>query len=105
MGGSLRALAICCLLGLAAAPVRAAEVHLRGHWLQVVDDEDSLVGVLSRDPAKVAAAVAALRKHGGQAFGAPADVRNFEAVTAALAAYVPARRAARTEPMLLLRAE
>ncbi|MCY1207555.1 hypothetical protein D9M68_145200 [compost metagenome] len=49
MGGSLRALAICCLLGLAAAPVRAAEVHLRGHWLQVVDDEDSLVGVLSRD--------------------------------------------------------
>lgn len=48
MGFPLRALAICCLLGLAAAPVRAAEVHLRGHWLQVVDDEDSLVGVLSR---------------------------------------------------------
>lgn len=48
MGFPLRALAICYLLGLAAVPVRAAEVHLRGHWLQVVDSEDSLVGVLSR---------------------------------------------------------
>jgi hypothetical protein len=49
-------LAICCLLGLSAAPVRAAEVHLRGHWLQAVDDEDSLVGVLSRDEEGDAAA-------------------------------------------------
>jgi len=43
------------------------------------------VGVMSRDQAKVDAAVAALRKHGGKAFGASADVRKFDAVTAALA--------------------
>jgi NAD(P)-dependent dehydrogenase (short-subunit alcohol dehydrogenase family) len=44
------------------------------------------VGVMSRDQAKVDAAVAALRKHGGKVFGATADVRKFDAVTAALAA-------------------
>ena len=43
------------------------------------------VGVMSRDQAKVDAAVAALRKHGGKVFGASADVRKFDAVTAALA--------------------
>jgi NAD(P)-dependent dehydrogenase (short-subunit alcohol dehydrogenase family) len=43
------------------------------------------VGVLSRDQAKVDAAVARLRGHGGQAIGAVADVRNFDAVTAAFA--------------------
>ncbi|WP_271408501.1 hypothetical protein [Pseudomonas sp. Q1-7] len=51
-------LAAACLLALAwAAPLQAAEVHLRGHWLQVIDDEDSLVGVLSRDEAGAAVAV------------------------------------------------
>jgi NAD(P)-dependent dehydrogenase (short-subunit alcohol dehydrogenase family) len=43
------------------------------------------VGVLSRDPAKVEAAVSALRSHGGQSIGAVADVRDFDAVAAALA--------------------
>lgn len=42
------------------------------------------VGVLSRDPAKVEAAVSALRSHGGQAVGAVADVRNFDAVAEAI---------------------
>ncbi|NWL78724.1 hypothetical protein DM872_17925 [Pseudomonas taiwanensis] len=45
-----RGLALCCLFGLSAVgPVQAADVHLRGHWQQFIDEEDSLVGVLSRD--------------------------------------------------------
>lgn len=52
MTPSFMTLALCCLLGLAATgPVQAADVHLRSHWLQPIDDEDSLVGVLSRDEA------------------------------------------------------
>jgi NAD(P)-dependent dehydrogenase (short-subunit alcohol dehydrogenase family) len=43
------------------------------------------VGVLSRDPAKVEAAVSALRSPGGQSIGAVADVRDFDAVAAARA--------------------
>ncbi|MFZ6048890.1 hypothetical protein ACFW0H_22560 [Pseudomonas sp. CR3202] len=50
MGLSFRTLLACCLIGLAmSAPTLAAEVHLRSHWLQPIDDEDSFVGVLSRD--------------------------------------------------------
>ncbi len=50
MGLSIRTLAACCLIGLAiSAPTSAAEVQLRGHWLQPLDDEDSFVAVLSRD--------------------------------------------------------
>ncbi|AYF85831.1 hypothetical protein SA496_17865 [Pseudomonas sp. JS3066] len=45
-----RHLVLCCLLGLLAIdPAHAADVHLRGHWQQFIDEEDSLVGVLSRD--------------------------------------------------------
>ncbi|MDT4857352.1 hypothetical protein FQZ97_917750 [compost metagenome] len=43
----LRTLALA-LLWL-AGPALAAELHLRGHWFQVVDGEDCLVGVLSRE--------------------------------------------------------
>lgn len=46
-----RALVLCLASLALPVPVLAADVHLRGHWLQVVDDEDSLVGVLSRDEA------------------------------------------------------
>ncbi len=50
MGMGFRGLALCALFGLAAVgPVQAADVHLRGHWQQFIDEEDSLVGVLSRD--------------------------------------------------------
>ncbi|MFC5696616.1 hypothetical protein ACFPU0_13730 [Pseudomonas sp. GCM10022186] len=50
MGLSIRALAACCLIGSAlSAPAPAAQVQLRGHWLQPLDDEDSFVAVLSRD--------------------------------------------------------
>ena len=44
------------------------------------------VAVMSRDQAKVDAAVAALQRHGGKVFGQAADVRNYEAVGAALKA-------------------
>jgi NAD(P)-dependent dehydrogenase (short-subunit alcohol dehydrogenase family) len=40
---------------------------------------------MSRDQAKVDAAVERLRQHGGKVFGASADVRKFDAVTDALA--------------------
>lgn len=50
MDAGFRGLALGCLLAMAAvAPAQAADVHLRGHWQQAIDDEDSLVGVLSRD--------------------------------------------------------
>ena len=43
------------------------------------------VAVLSRSPEKVEAAVAALRQHGAEACGHAADVRQYEAVAAAMA--------------------
>jgi len=43
------------------------------------------VAVMSRSPEKVAAAVAALQLHGGEARGFVADVRHYDAVDAALA--------------------
>jgi NAD(P)-dependent dehydrogenase (short-subunit alcohol dehydrogenase family) len=44
------------------------------------------VAVMSRAQDKVDAAVASLRRHGGHVSGHAADVRNYDAVTAALAA-------------------
>lgn len=43
------------------------------------------VAVMSRNPEKVAAAVSALRQHGGEVSGFVADVRNYDAVDAAFA--------------------
>jgi NAD(P)-dependent dehydrogenase (short-subunit alcohol dehydrogenase family) len=45
------------------------------------------VAVLSRSADKVAAAVAALKTHGGEVFGYSADVRDYAAVEAALQAF------------------
>jgi len=44
------------------------------------------VAVMSRDQNKVDAALASLKAHGGKTFGAAADVRNFDATSAAIAA-------------------
>ncbi|WP_146036031.1 hypothetical protein [Pseudomonas sp. LFM046] len=51
----LAALAFCALA--TSGPVRAAEVHLRGHWVQPIEDEERFVGVLSRDAGGAAVSV------------------------------------------------